>query len=83
MRLLSQAVRGEIWVGLWEEFLHIKVIRQWNGLSRGVGEVTVPGCGTQCHDLGDRVVFGHRMDLMISEAFYKLMDSVILSKLHK
>lgn len=36
------------------------------------------GHGIQCHDLGDVVVFGHRLFSMISEACSSLVDSAIL-----
>lgn len=35
------------------------------------------GHGPQCCDLVDRVVFGHRLDLIIAEVFSDLIDSVM------
>ena len=46
---------------------------------------TVPGsvsgkteCGTECHGLGDKVVLGHRLDLMLSKLFSSLGDPVMI-----
>ena len=36
------------------------------------------GCGTECHGLGDKVVLGHRLDLMLSKVFSSLGDSVMI-----
>ena len=36
------------------------------------------GCGTECHGLGDKVVLGHRLDLMLSKLFFSLGDSVMI-----
>lgn len=52
------------------------------------GGVIVPGgvkekaeCGTQCHGLVNKVVLGHRLDLMISKVLSNLNDSMILQNL--
>lgn len=58
---------------------------------------TIPGCGTWCYDPVDMVVFGSRLDFMLSEVmmtvfgqrlefmmsevFFNLIDSVIFSAL--
>lgn len=38
-------------------------------MSEGVLEKS--GCGTQCHDLVDKVVLSHRLDLIISKFFFQ------------
>ena len=35
-------------------------------------------CGTECHGLVDKLVLGHRLDLMLSKVFSGLVDSVMI-----
>lgn len=67
--------QGRVRLSTRRDLFSKRVIRYWNGLLRRWW-ITVPGGSTQWHGPVDKVMFGQRLDSMISEVFSNLIDSV-------